>query len=146
MKRWLIAALPALALAGQPALAHPHGPPAAEMIDHMTQDLGLDDNQKQQVQKIFEQQHARMEQDRKQYEATGQRPTREEMHAKREQARQDLDAQLSTVLTLDQMEKLHQKMDEMRAERHRHRPADSDSDTPAGTQPPAGAQAPADKG
>ena len=135
MKRWLIA-LPALALAAQLALAHPHGPPTAEMIDQMTADLGLDANQKQQVQKIFEDQHARMEEERKLYEASGQRPTRDEMHAKHAQARQDLDAQLSTVLTLDQLEKLHKKMDEMRAARWdgKHGPdegSDKPSDKPA---------------
>jgi len=130
MKRWLIA-LPALALAAQLALAHPHGPPSAEMIDQMTADLGLDTNQKQQVQKIFEEQHARMEEERKAYDATGQRPTREEMQQKHEQMRQDLDAQLSTVLTLDQIEKLHKKMDEMREARwgHKHGP-DSDKGGP----------------
>ena len=138
MKRWLYAALPALALMGQPVLANPHGPPPAEMIDEMTKDLGLDANQKQQVQKIFEEQHAKMEEERKLYDATGQRPTPEEMHAKHEQARQDLDSQLSTVLTLDQIEKLHKKMDEMRAERHHwHKQDDKDNGAPAGTQTPA---------
>src|SRR5262245_34380397 len=146
MKRWLIA-LPALALAAQLALAHPHGPPTAEMIDQMTADLGLDANQKQQVQKIFEDQHARMEEERKQYEASGQRPSRDEMRAKHEQARQDLDAQLSTVLTLDQLQKLHKKMDDMRAERwgHKHGPGDS-SDKPTDKPADKPADQPADQG
>lgn len=120
MKRWLTA-LPALMLATCIAFAHPPGPPPDEMLDQLAADLGLDDSQKQQVERIFEEQHSRLREERKLLEASGQRPTREEMKARRQQERQALDAQLSTVLTLEQLDKLKQKMEEMRSARPAHK-------------------------
>lgn len=86
------------------------GPP----IERLAQDLGLDATQTAQVKQILEAQHAKMEADRAQFEASGTRPSREEMHAKHQQMDAELDQQLSTVLTPEQLAKFK----EMRARRH----------------------------
>ena len=113
----LMAALVAsgLALADQRQGPPPGGPESrGAPIERLTQDLGLDAAQAAQVKQILEAQHAKMEADRAQFEASGTRPSREEMHAKHEQMDAELDQQLSTVLTPEQLAKFK----EMR----RHRP------------------------
>jgi Spy/CpxP family protein refolding chaperone len=103
-----------LAFAQQPPPGHPpHGGPRAEML---AQRLGLDDTQKAQVKKILEQQRAQAETERKQFDATGQRPTPEEMRATFERHDQELTQALSAVLTPDQLT----KFEAMRAERREH--------------------------
>ena len=92
------------------ALANPPGPPpgmsrGGPPIERLTQDLGLDANQAAQVKTIFEQQRAKMEAERAQFESSGTRPTREEMHARHEQANAELRAQLANVLTAEQLAK-----------------------------------------
>jgi Spy/CpxP family protein refolding chaperone len=108
MKRtaFLLAAL----AAGSLAFADPPGPRpgmsrGGPPIERLTQDLGLDANQAAQVKAIFEQQHVKMEAERAQFESSGMRPTREEMHARHEQANADLRAQLVNVLTAEQLAK-----------------------------------------
>jgi Spy/CpxP family protein refolding chaperone len=120
MKR-LTLALSAALFTAQLAIAQqlppgppPRGGPPAEM---MARQLGLDDSQKAEVKRIFEEQRARHETERKQYDATGQRPTREEMKATRQQHDQELVQALSSVLTADQLTQFKA----MQAERDQHR-------------------------
>ena len=79
---WQVAALPVALLAMQAALGQP--PPGAPRggpppIERLAQELNLDAAQKAEVQRILEEQRAKHETERKQYAATGQRPTPEEM-------------------------------------------------------------------
>ena len=110
-----------LALAQQP----PPGPPprgGGPPIEMMARQLGLDDAQKTEVKRILEEQRARHETERKQFEATGQRPTPEEMHATFQQHDQELTQALSGVLTADQLTKLKAMQAERREHRHRGPP------------------------
>jgi Spy/CpxP family protein refolding chaperone len=103
-----------LAFAQQPPPGHPpHGGPRVEML---AQRLGLDDTQKAEVKKILEQQHAQAQTERKQFDATGQRPTPEEMRATFARHDQELTQALSGVLTPDQLTKFKA----MQAERREH--------------------------
>jgi Spy/CpxP family protein refolding chaperone len=105
---FLLAALAAggLALADQPHGPTPGGPnTAGAPIERLTQDLGLDAAQAAQVKQILDAQHARMDAERAQFEASGTRPSREEMHARHEQMDAELDQQLSAVLTPEQLAK-----------------------------------------
>lgn len=99
----------AVALADPPAGPPPgmRGPPS---IERLTQDLGLNESQQAEVKRIFDAQRAKMDADRAQFEASGTRPSREEMHAKREQAAAEIHQQLAAVLTPEQLA----KFDEMR--------------------------------
>ena len=104
-----------LALAQQP----PSGPPprgGGQMIEMMASQLGLDDTQKAAVKRILDEQRAQHETERKQFEATGQRPTPEEMRATFQQHDQELIQALSAVLTPDQLTKFKA----MQAERREH--------------------------
>jgi Spy/CpxP family protein refolding chaperone len=104
-----------LALAQQP----PPGPPprgGGPPVEMMARQLGLDDAQKTEVKRILDEQRARHEAERKQFEATGQRPTPEEMHATFQQHDQELTQALSGVLTADQLTKFKA----MQAERREH--------------------------
>src|SRR5262245_21662721 len=98
-----------LALASSVALADP--PPGARpgmrgpSAERLAQDLGLNESQQAEVKRILEAQRARMDADRQQFEASGTRPSREEMHAKHEQADAEVRQQLSTVLSADQLAK-----------------------------------------
>jgi Spy/CpxP family protein refolding chaperone len=129
MKRptFLLAALAVtgLALADQPQGPPPGGPGSGGApIERLTQDLGLDAAQAAQVKQILDAQHAKMDAERAQFEASGTRPSREEMHAKHEQMDAELDQQLSAVLTPEQLAKFQ----ELR--KHRH------MGPPPGTAPP----------
>jgi protein CpxP len=104
-----------LAFAQQP----PPGPPpqgGGPRVEMLAQRLGLDDTQKAHVKKILEQQRAQAQTERKQFEATGQRPTPEEMRATFERHDQELTQALSAVLTPDQLT----KFEAMQAERREH--------------------------
>ena len=96
------------------------GPP----IERLAQDLGLDATQQAQVKQILDAQHTKMDAERAQYEASGTRPSREEMHAKHEQMDAELDQQLSTVLTAEQLAKFK--------ELRRHRPMGPPPGAPPG--------------
>ena len=119
MKRhaFLLAALVAsgLALADEHQGPPPGGPGrGGPPIERLAQDLGLDATQQAQVKQILDAQHSKMEADRAQFEASGTRPSREEMHAKHEQMDAELDQQLAAVLTPEQLAKFQ--------EIRRHRP------------------------
>jgi Spy/CpxP family protein refolding chaperone len=108
MKRSTLA-LSVVLCAAQLALAQqPPGPPprgGGPRVEMMARQLGLDDTQKAEVKRILDEQRARHETERKQFEATGQRPTPEEMRATFQQHDQELVQALSGVLTPDQLTK-----------------------------------------
>jgi Spy/CpxP family protein refolding chaperone len=103
--------LAALAASGLAFADQDRGPPpgapgsVGAPIERLAQDLGLDAAQQAQVKQILDAQRAKMDADRAQFEASGTRPSREEMHAKHEQMDAELDQQLSTVLTPEQLAK-----------------------------------------
>jgi Spy/CpxP family protein refolding chaperone len=120
MKRPILV-LPVVLLTAQLAFAQqaPSGPPprgGGPRIEMMARQLGLDETQKAEVKRILEQQRAAHDAERKQYEATGQRPTPEEMRATMQQHDQELLQALSGVLTPDQLTKFKA----MQAERREH--------------------------
>ena len=103
----------------------PSGPPprgGGPPIEMMARQLGLDDAQKTEVKRILDEQRARHEVERKQFEATGQRPTPEEMRATFQQHEQELTQALSSVLTADQLTKFKALQAERREHRHRGPP------------------------
>jgi Spy/CpxP family protein refolding chaperone len=127
MKRTLLvaalAAITSLTLAQSPGSpphrgSHggPHGGPPP--IERLAQDLSLTADQQPRVQAIFEAQHSRMEAERANSQASGMRPSREEMHARMEQRDAELRAQLATVLTPEQLV----KFDSLRKRQHRMGP------------------------
>jgi len=132
--RRFVAVLPVALLAMQAALAQqqqrPGMPPGrgAPPIERMARELNLDDTQKAEVQRILEEQRKRHEAERKNFAATGQRPTREEMQKIRAQHEEELRLALSGILTSEQLEKFTE-MQAQRHERMRHGP-------PPGEPPP----------
>jgi hypothetical protein len=98
---WLTSSV---ALAETPATGAP-GPDSSARMDRMALLLDLDAYQKTEVEKILKEHH---EQRRSEFEAaraSGTRPTREEMEAKREQSKQELHTKLSGVLNETQLKK-----------------------------------------
>ena len=118
------------ALADTPDGPPPGGPPRGPPMERIAKDLNLDANQQVEVKRILEAQHAKMESERQQFEASGTRPSREEMQAKHQQMDAELHQQLSTVLTAEQLT----KFDEMR--KHQHRPGPPPGERPDGDSPP----------
>lgn len=83
----------------------PAGPPAPDM-DRMALLLDLDAYQKTEVEKILKEQREQAHAAREAARASGStRPTREEMKAKREQYKQELQTKLSAVLNETQLKK-----------------------------------------
>jgi Spy/CpxP family protein refolding chaperone len=114
-------ALSVVLLTAQAALAQqpPPGPPprGGAPIEQIARQLNLDDVQKAEVKRIFDEQRAAHETQRKQVEASGQRPTREEMRTVMQQHDQELTQALSSVLSADQLA----KFTALQAERRQHR-------------------------
>jgi Spy/CpxP family protein refolding chaperone len=117
MKRMTIAIATVLltaqvALAQQPPAGRPPrgGPP----IEKIANDLGLDDTQKAEVKRILEEQRARHETERQQYQASGQRPTPEEMRTTLQQHDRELTQALSGVLTAEQLAKFKSMQEQRR--------------------------------
>jgi Spy/CpxP family protein refolding chaperone len=67
--------------------------------------LDLDDYQKAEVQKVLEAQRAKMEAQREQFKASGERPTFEQMRAAHEASKKETEDALSSVLTAEQLKK-----------------------------------------
>jgi hypothetical protein len=87
----------------------PSTPPArvapGPKMDRLALLLDLDAYQKTEVEKILKEQHEQMRADFAAARASGTRPSREEMKAKREQAKQELHTKLSAVLNETQLKK-----------------------------------------
>ena len=105
-------------LASAVALAHPdrdHGPD----MDRMATLLDLNDSQKAEVQKIFNEQHEKMKAAHDQAESSGTQPTREDRAKFHEEMKQDMTTKLQAVLTPEQMKKFEALMDHPRGAGHR---------------------------
>jgi Spy/CpxP family protein refolding chaperone len=84
----------------------------AEHMDHLATLLDLTDQQKAQVQTILDAQRAKMKAERDAAQASGQRPTFEQMKAAHDQLRQDTLAKLTPVLSPAQLKKFQVLMEE----------------------------------
>lgn len=92
-------------LASSVALAEgPASAPGPDM-DRMALLLDLDDYQKTEVEKVLQEHHEQLRAEREAALASGERPSREEMKAKREQYQQELRTKLSGVLNETQLNK-----------------------------------------
>jgi Spy/CpxP family protein refolding chaperone len=112
---------------------HPPGPPnAAHQLDRLATLLDLTDTQKAQVKTILDAEHAKMHAQFQAAQASGTKPSFEEMRAAHEQARADTVQQLTPVLTASQLKKFQVLMEEERGPHGRgpHGP-------PSGDAPPA---------
>lgn len=81
-------------------------------MDRMALLLDLDAYQKTEVEKILKEQHEQMRTEFDAARASGTRPSRDEMKAKREQSKQELHTKLSAVLNETQLKKfdaLHER-------------------------------------
>ena len=84
----------------------------AQHMDHLTILLDLTADQKTQVQAVLEEEHAKMKALRDQAEASGTRPTFDQMKAAHAQAQKDTLAKLTPILTADQLKKFEVLMAE----------------------------------
>jgi Spy/CpxP family protein refolding chaperone len=112
---------------------HPPGPPnPAHQLDRLTTLLDLTDTQKAQVKTILDAEHAKMRAQFQAAQASGTKPSFEEMRAARQQLRADTVQQLTPVLTASQLKKFQVLKEEERGGRGRgpHGP-------PSGDAPPA---------
>ena len=91
-----------IALAQAPAMAHGSD---AERMDRMALLLDLDAYQKTEVEKVLKEHHEKMRSEHEAMRASGTRPSREEMQAKREQSKEELRTKLSGILNETQMKK-----------------------------------------
>ena len=85
---------------------------AAERMDHLATLLDLTDAQKTQVQAILEAEHAQMKAQREAAQASGQKPTFEQMKAEHDQMRQETLTKLTPVLSPTQLKKFQVLMEE----------------------------------
>lgn len=84
----------------------PSGPPGPPMdVERLAVLLDLDAYQKQEVGRILDEQRQARVAQREAFDASGERPSFEEMEARREQMQQQLLSELQTVLTEQQIEK-----------------------------------------
>jgi Spy/CpxP family protein refolding chaperone len=128
-----VALIAAAMLASAVALAHPdHGPPGPDM-DRMATLLDLNDSQKAEVQKIFDEQHEKMKAAHDQAQSSGTKPTREDRAKFHDEMKQDMNTKLQAVLTPDQMKKFEALMDHPRGGGHRWH-GDSQKQPPAQSQ------------
>jgi Spy/CpxP family protein refolding chaperone len=112
-----VALIAAALLASAVALAGPHeGHPGPDM-DRMAVLLDLNDSQKAEVQKIFEEQHQKLDAKHEELKAAGTKPTREERQKFHEEMKQDMTTRLQGVLTPEQMKKFDALMDHPRGPR-----------------------------
>jgi periplasmic protein CpxP/Spy len=104
------------------ALAHEPGGKddehRAERMDRLATILELNDAQKSQVQAIFDEQRQKHEAMRAQAQASGEQPSREQMHQHREEMRKETQEKLRGVLTDEQMKKFEALGEEHRGRRH----------------------------
>lgn len=114
----------ALSFAAATVAAQPPGPrPGGPLdIERLTILLDLDAYQKGEVERVLTEQRAAMREARQAAAASGERPSREEMHARREERQTALMSQLSNVLTAQQIKKLEVLMQPPRGARQGRRP------------------------
>ena len=84
----------------------------AQRMDHLATLLDLTADQKTQVQAVLEEEHATMKAQHDQAEASGTKPTFEQMKAAHEQGQKDTLAKLTPILTADQLKKFQVLMAE----------------------------------
>ena len=123
MKYRALLIIASVLVAGTAVAAGPHakgGPPGPD-IDKLAILLDLNDGQKQELDRIFTEQREAVEAKREAFRASGERPDRETVEASREAMRASTRAQLETVLTPAQLEKLD-VLHEMRGDRREHHP------------------------
>jgi Spy/CpxP family protein refolding chaperone len=96
---------------GGPGPGFRHESPA-EHLEHLATLLDLTDAQKAQVQAVLEEEHSKMKALRDQAQASGTRPTFEQMKAERQQMQQETLAKLTPVLTATQLKKFQVLMEE----------------------------------
>jgi Spy/CpxP family protein refolding chaperone len=111
---WVGAALaqaPDATNGGGPGPGFRHESPA-EHLDHLATLLDLTDAQKAQVQAVLEEEHSRMKALREQAQASGTRPSFEQMKAEHQQMQQETLAKLTPVLTAAQLKKFQVLMEE----------------------------------
>jgi Spy/CpxP family protein refolding chaperone len=89
-----------------------HHESPAERMDHLATLLDLTDAQKTQVQAVLEEERTRMKAQHDQAEASGTKPTFEQMKAAHEQAQQDTLTKLTPILTPAQLKKFQVLMAE----------------------------------
>src|SRR5262245_25083048 len=101
-----VALIAAALFAGSVALAGAHegGHPGPDM-DRMATLLDLNDSQKAEVQKIFDEQHQKLDAKHEELKAAGTKPTREERQKFHEEMKQEMTTKLQSVLTPEQMKK-----------------------------------------
>jgi protein CpxP len=130
-----VALIAAAMLASAVALAHPdHGPQGPDM-DRMATLLDLNDSQKAEVQKIFDEQHEKLQAVHEQAESSGTKPTREERARFHEEMKQDMNTRLQAVLSPEQMKKFEALMDRGPRGGHRwHGDGESKSTTASQSQ------------
>ena len=114
-----VALIAAAMLASAVALAHPDHGPAGPDMDRMATLLDLNDSQKAEVQKIFDEQHQKLQAVHEQADSSGTKPTREERAKFHEEMKQDMNTKLQAVLSPEQMKKFEALMDRPRGEGHR---------------------------
>jgi hypothetical protein len=101
---WLAAlGVIAISVAAQPP--GPPGGPAMMDIDRLAVLLDLDAYQKQEVARILDEEREARAAQRKAFEASGQRPSFDEIEARRAAMREELLTKLQGVLTAPQIEK-----------------------------------------
>jgi protein CpxP len=114
-----VALIAAAMLASAVALAHPDHGPAGPDMDRMATLLDLNDSQKAEVQKIFDEQHEKLKAVHEQADSSGTKPTREERAKFHEEMKQDMTTKLQAVLSPEQMKKFEALMDHPRGAGHR---------------------------
>jgi Spy/CpxP family protein refolding chaperone len=97
--------------AGGPGPGMRHESPA-ERMDHLATLLDLTDAQKTQVSAILEEEHAKARAAHEQAQASGQKPTLDQMKAAHQQMQQETLAKLTPVLSPAQLKKFQVLMEE----------------------------------
>jgi Spy/CpxP family protein refolding chaperone len=100
-----VALIAAALLASAVAFAGPHEGPRGPDMDRMAVLLDLNDSQKAEVQKIFDEQHEKLKAAHDQAHASGTKPTREERQKFHADMKQEMTTKLQTVLSPEQMKK-----------------------------------------
>jgi len=106
-----------IALAQTPPDRPPGPPNAAHQLERLTTLLELTDTQKAQVKTILDAQHAKMQAQFQTAQASGTKPTFEQMRAARQQLHAATVQQLTPVLTPSQLKKFEVLMEEERGPR-----------------------------